>query len=149
MELNVDAYISEKYIANQSHKIEIYKKIASIRNQEDLYEIEEEIEDRFGDIPSSVRNLLLISYIKALAKNLKVQNISQKDNRIHIQLKEAKVLKPENILEVMEKYKRKLTIHAGDQPYFVYTIQTKDEYKVLLDIKDIIEKISGLKRNLN
>ena len=49
----------------------------------------------------------------------------------------------------MEKYKRKLTIHAGDQPYFVYTIQTKDEYKVLLDIKDIIEKISGLKRNLN
>lgn len=146
MELNVDAYISEKYITNQSHKIEIYKKIASIRNEEDLYAIEEEIEDRFGDIPLSARNLLLISYIKALAKSLRVQYISQKQNMIRIQFKDGKLLKPENILEVMEGYRWKVTVHAGDEPYFVYKVQTQDQYKVLMDIKDIIEKISGLKK---
>ncbi|AKL93626.1 transcription-repair-coupling factor Mfd [Clostridium aceticum] len=146
MELNVDAYISEKYIANQSHKIEIYKKIASIRDEEDLYAIEEEIEDRFGDIPLSVRNLLLISYIKALAKSLKVQYISQKEKNIRIQFKEAKVLRPENVAEVMEGYRWKVTIHGGQQPYITYKIQTQDQYKVLLDLKGLIEKISGLKK---
>ncbi|AOY75506.1 transcription-repair coupling factor [Clostridium formicaceticum] len=146
MELNVDAYISEKYISNPSHKIEIYKKIASIRNEEDMYAIEEEIEDRFGDIPLSVRNLLLISYIKALAKNLKIQYISQKEKSIRIQFREAKVLRPENIVEVMESYRWKVTIHGGQQPYITYKIQTQDQYKVLLDIKGLIEKISGLKK---
>lgn len=145
IELNVDAYIDKKYISNQSHKIEIYKKIASIRNLDDLYTIEEEIEDRFGTIPASVRNLLLISYIKSMAKNLKVQYISQKEKTIKIQLREAKLLKPENIIGVMDQYRRQINMHAGDQPYFVYKIQTIDQYKILLDIKNIIEKISGLK----
>lgn len=149
MELNVDAYISEKYISNQSHKIEIYKKVASIRNQEDLYAVEEEIEDRFGEIPLSVRNLLLISYIKALAKGLKVQYISQKGKHIRIQFKDGKLLKPEKILEVMEKYRRKLNFHAVDEPYFVYEVQNQDQYKLLMDIKDIIEKISGFQKNLS
>ncbi|SET22712.1 transcription-repair coupling factor [Natronincola peptidivorans] len=146
MELNVDAYIAEKYIANQSHKIEIYKKIASIRNQEDMYAIEEEIEDRFGDLPESVRNLLLISYIKAMAKNLKVEAITQKQSNIRIQFKDATVLKPENIAEVMEQYHRKIAIHGGNPPHFVYKIQNKDQYRILMDIKDIIEKISGFKK---
>ena len=39
IELNVDAYISEKYIKSQGHKIEIYKKIASIRNKKDMYKM--------------------------------------------------------------------------------------------------------------
>lgn len=145
MELNVDAYISEKYIPNQSHKIEIYKKIASLRNKEDMYLIEEEIEDRFGDIPLSVRNLLMISYIKALARNLKVEYISQKQRHIRIQLKDDEKLKPENILKVLEAYPRQVTINAGQQPYFLYKILTQDQNKMLIELGNLIEKISGLK----
>ncbi|MCC5911233.1 MAG: transcription-repair coupling factor [Clostridiaceae bacterium] len=146
MELNVDAYISEKYISNQSHKIEIYKKIASIRNQEDLYAIEDEIEDRFGDIPMSVRNLLMISYMKALAKNLKVQSISQKGKVIRIQFKDANTLRPEYLADVMQQYKWKVNIHAGAQPHIEYKVQVLDQYRVLTELADIIEKISGLKK---
>ena len=143
IELNVNAYISEKYINNQSHKIEIYKKIASIRNIEDMYKIEEEIEDRFGDIPLSVRNLLLISYIKAMARHLKVTAITQKDKDIRIQFKDGSMLKPEGIGEVLHKYNRKVTFNATSQPYCVYKVLTMDQYKLLTELRDIIEKISG------
>jgi len=149
MELNVNAYISEKYINNQSHKIEIYKKIASIRNVEDMYKIEEEIEDRFGDIPLSVRNLLLISYIKAMSKGLKVLAITQKDKDIRIQFKDSSMLKPEGIGSVLHKYNRKVTFNATAQPYFTYKVLTMDQYKMLEEIKDIIEKISGLQFSTN
>jgi len=149
MELNVNAYISEKYINNQSHKIEIYKKIASIRNVEDMYKIEEEIEDRFGDIPLSVRNLLLISYIKAMSKGLKVLAITQKDKDIRIQFKDSSMLKPEGIGSVLHKYNRKVTFNATAQPYFIYKVLTMDQYKMLEEIKDIIEKISSLQFNTN
>jgi len=149
MELNVNAYISEKYINNQSHKIEIYKKIASIRNVEDMYKIEEEIEDRFGDIPLSVRNLLLISYIKAMSKGLKVLAITQKDKDIRIQFKDSSMLKPEGIGSVLHKYNRKVTFNATAQPYFIYKVLTMDQYKMLEEIKDIIEKISSLQFSTN
>lgn len=149
IELNVNAYISEKYISNQSHKIEIYKKIASIRNLEDMHKIEEEIEDRFGDIPLSVRNLLLISYIKAIAKSLKVLAITQKDKDIRIQFKDGTMLKPEGIGNVLHKYNRKVTFNATAQPYFIYKVLTMDQYKMLIELKDIIEKISGFQAGTN
>ena len=53
IELNIEAYIPLSYIKDENQKIEIYKKIASIDGLSSLYDIEEEIEDRFGDIPIS------------------------------------------------------------------------------------------------
>ena len=144
IEINVDAYISTKYIKNQNHKIEIYKKIALIRSIQDMYDIEEEIEDRFGEIPLSVSNLLLISYIKAAGQSIRVQSISQKDKEITIQFKDLSKISLEDISEVLNKYKFKLSFHATEQPYFVYTIKTLDHQVILKEIKDIIEKISGL-----
>ena len=58
-------------------KIEIYKKIASIRELEDKNSIEEEMEDRFSDIPFSVYALTEVSYIRALGKRLKIGRISK------------------------------------------------------------------------
>lgn len=141
IEINADAYISDKYISNQSHKIEIYKKIASIRDLEDMYKVEEEIEDRFGNIPLSARNLLLISYIKAMAKNLKIESIVQREKHIRIQFKDASSLKPEVIGDLLDKYRRKLTFNAGGQPYFNYKVLTMDQYKMLTELKDILERI--------
>lgn len=149
IELNVNAYIAETYIRNQGHKIEIYKKIASIRNVDDMYKIEEEIEDRFGDIPMSVRNLLLISYIKALAKQLRVTAITQKDKDVRIQFKSGSMLRPEGIGMVLHDYNRKITFNATAQPYFIYKILTMDQYKMLTELKDIIEKISGFQVGTN
>lgn len=149
MELNVNAYIPEDYISNPSQKIEIYKKIASIRNQADLFSVEEEIEDRYGDIPASVRNLLMISYIKALAKNLRIGSISQKDKEIKISFQDASKLKPEYIGDVLHTYHRRVTFLGTSEPYFLYKINNLDQYKTLTDLKDMIEKISGLQIKAN
>lgn len=58
VELRVDAHIPESYIHNQNQRIDIYKKIASITSLQDSYDVEEEIEDRFGTIPPPVRNVI-------------------------------------------------------------------------------------------
>jgi len=149
IELNVNAYIAESYISNQSQKIEIYKKIASIRNLQDLYAIEEEIEDRYGDIPASARNLLYISYIKAIGQQLRVTNITQKENDIKIAFKDSSKLKPENIGDVLHSFGKKVTFHATAEPYFVYKVLINDQNKLLSELKLLIEKISGLQQGEN
>lgn len=83
IELDINAYIPESYIEDEMTKIEIYKKIAAIESKEDYFEIEEEIEDRFSDIPDPVRNLVIISYIKSMGKRLGIKKIKQEKTIIH------------------------------------------------------------------
>lgn len=77
IDLEVNAFIPDSYIEDEMSKIEIYKKIAAIENQQDMFDIEEEIEDRYSDIPLPVRNLLYIAYIKSLGKKLGIVKIKQ------------------------------------------------------------------------
>ncbi|MGV8146044.1 MAG: transcription-repair coupling factor [Alkaliphilus sp.] len=139
IELSVDAYIPEKYINDQNQKIEVYKKIAAIRNLENMYEIEEEIEDRFGDIPVSVRNLLLISYTKAMARNANVISISQREKYVNIAFGDGLSKNLENISDVLRIYKKRVVFHATKNPHLVYEIKEKDQYKFLQDLKDVVE----------
>lgn len=90
IELDVNAYIPDSYIEDEMTKIEIYKKIAAIDSKEELYEVEEEIEDRFSDIPMPTRNLLMIAYIKAMASKLGIVKINQEKNIIHFMGSEKK-----------------------------------------------------------
>ena len=58
LDINVDAYIPATYISNEFQKLDIYKRIAGIENEEESDEMLEELIDRFGDPPKSVENLL-------------------------------------------------------------------------------------------
>ncbi len=139
IELNVDAYLPENYIQNPGHKVEIYKKIAAIRDKEDWMEVETEIEDRFGDLPGIVRNLLLISYIKALAMKGSLENIIQRENRVRMQLASGRPIQPENVARVMHEYGERLHFNAGTQPHFLYRPQNLEQAALLQEIKDLME----------
>lgn len=80
--IKLNAYIPTEYIEDEIDKIEIYKKIASISNKEELLEIDEEIEDRFSDIPEEVRILMYLAYIKSLCKKLKISSVKENKNII-------------------------------------------------------------------
>ena len=75
IELMVNAYIPEDYIEDEIEKIDVYKKIASIQNREDRIEIESELDDRFSEMPTPVKTLVLISYIKSLGQKLNITKI--------------------------------------------------------------------------
>lgn len=144
IELQINAYIPETYITDENQKIEMYKKIASIESKQELYDIEEEVEDRFGDIPSVTRNLLAIAYIKQMAQKCGISNITQKGSNIIIKFKLDKYINAQTAMEVAAAYKSKILFTASEQPYF--TLRAGDERveELIKIITDIIEKISGL-----
>ena len=65
MDLNVDAYIPNSYIPNEYQKLDIYKRIAGIEDEEEMDDMLEELIDRFGDVPRKVQQLLQIAGLKA------------------------------------------------------------------------------------
>ena len=143
IELQINAYIPETYISDENQKIEMYKKIASISNQQDLFDIEEEIEDRFGDIPIMVRNLLSIAYVKQQAQMCGISNISQRNNNITIKFKTDKYIKPQIAIQIATDYKGRILFTASEQPYFTLKGTDEKPEELLKEIEDIVEKISS------
>ncbi len=143
IEIQISAFIPENYIGDVGQKIEIYKKIASIEKQEDIYDIEDELVDRFGDVPITVKNLIDISYIKARAKKCGIVNINQGVNTIKVKYKSDKYIKPEAAMALAGEYKNRILFNASEQPYFTLKASIQDGEGYLELAKEVIEKISG------
>lgn len=141
IDLRIDAFIPKEYIKNEGHKIEIYKKIVAIETLEHLYQVEEEVEDRFGDIPMVVRHLMWISYLKALGQELKIDSIIQGDSDVVIKFGDQAYLSPETITELLHEYRWKLTFHSQKSTYFRYKGEYDHPYDLLRKLQEIFEKM--------
>ena len=67
IDIRVDAFIPIGYIKNEFQKLDIYKRIAEIKNDEEAEDMREELSDRFGEPPKSVLNLLSVAILKERA----------------------------------------------------------------------------------
>ncbi|MCC5425323.1 transcription-repair coupling factor, partial [Clostridium botulinum] len=103
VELKIDAYIPNTYIKDETQKIEVYKKIASIDSKEEFMDIEEELEDRFSDIPISVYNLMNISYIRSLGKKVDIEEIKEISNEVVFQFEDKSSLREKIVKIIMDK----------------------------------------------
>lgn len=150
IDINVDAYIPDSYIPNEYQKLDIYKRIAGIENEEEMDDMLEELIDRFGDIPKKVQQLLHISHLKALAHSANVVSVEQKGEEYKIVMYEKAKVQAQKIPGLLQAYKGELTFKVDEPPYFIYKKKGrgkkgKDEAvleivkKLLIDIKGLLE----------
>ncbi|MBE6643291.1 MAG: transcription-repair coupling factor [Ruminococcaceae bacterium] len=84
IDLNVNAYIPEKYIKVASQRIDIYKKIALIETELDVRDVTDELLDRYGDIPESVLELLNVSLLRKLGSDAGMAKLEKRSGNILI-----------------------------------------------------------------
>ena len=84
VDVNIDAYLPEKYIKSESQRMDIYKKIAHIECADDLDDLADELQDRFGEIPRQADTLMYVSLARSLASQARIPTISQKGQIISI-----------------------------------------------------------------
>lgn len=147
VEIDIDAHIPESYIPNQQQRIDIYKKIAAITSLADSYEVEEQIEDRFGDIPQPVRNIIDIALLKADAAAVGICEIQQKQGGIIFRF-DPDSLDMRLISEIMNQkaYRGKMLFSAGgERPYLMYKNREPDRSKQTTNIKFLLQRMKELK----
>lgn len=144
IDINVNAYINDEYISIESHKIEMYKKIASAMSEKDISEIEDELVDRFGDLTLPVKNLIQIARLKNLAVKCGISSIQEKNSTIILQYKNNALVKLDVLGKLMEKFKRKLLFTASNTPYLTYKIPDEVRAKLLENIKILLQSIYDL-----
>lgn len=147
MDLNIDAYIPNGYIPNEYQKLDVYKRIAAIENEQEMDAMIEELIDRFGDIPRKVQQLLNIAALKALAHSVYVTAVEQKGNSCKFTMYEKAKVKAQNIPILLQKYNGELNFKAETPPYFLYQRRNRLKQKdgeVLEVVKKVLNDIKGL-----
>ncbi len=124
IDIELDAYIPDSYISNEYQKLDIYRRIAAIRNEEEKDEMLDELIDRFGEPPRPVQNLLSIARIKAKAHDVYLVEIKEKQDCIVFRLFEHAKLDAAKIPPLVERLKPLLSFVPDKQePYFLYRKQ--------------------------
>lgn len=141
IDVDVNAYIPDFYIKDEKQRLEIYKKIAAVTTTEDYYDIQEEIEDRFGDIPKTVQTLLEIVLIKANAHNLGITNIVQKGNNIVVSFKADANIDPTKLTKLISENKNRYLFTSGANPYLTIKMNTKDKITPVVYIKNMLQEL--------
>ena len=77
-DLNVTANVAKDYVARGEERMDLYRRMAAIRTQEDADDLLDEIVDRYGEPPKGVLNLIDIALLRANARQVGVQDIKQK-----------------------------------------------------------------------
>ena len=123
VDLRVDAYIPEKYIADGPGRIEAYKRIAAIQTPEDAADVLDELIDRYGDPPPSVSDLVNVSLVRVQATAVGVYEVTQKKDTLVLQVETLDV---PMIRGLLVAFNGRVTAGAGSKPYLSVTLQ-KDE----------------------
>ena len=141
IDLNISAFIPEFYIKNQEQRMEIYKKIAALSGMEEYYDMQEELEDRYGDLPKNVQLLLEVVLIKADASALGITGITQKRENILFEFSENASIDPLKLTKAITQSKGQYLFTAGMKPYVTMKIMTDKDAKILEDIKNFLIKL--------
>ncbi|BCN28970.1 transcription-repair-coupling factor [Anaeromicropila herbilytica] len=150
VDIGVDAFIPATYIKSEFQKLDMYKRIAGIENEEEFLDMQEEMLDRFGDLPQSVNNLLNIALLKGIAHNAYVSQIIHKVESIKFAMYPKAKVDLNKIPLLLDKYKNVMKFSPEATPYFLYELKQGkkviklDNYTLFETIKSILNDIDEL-----
>ncbi|MDR2606594.1 MAG: transcription-repair coupling factor [Oscillospiraceae bacterium] len=123
-DLSVSASIPEKYISSSEQRIDIYRRIALIDDTDDAEDMEDELQDRYGNLPDSVRELIRVALLRAEAAEVGIADISQRGGNLIFRLKE---LAPEmlGLLMADREFSRRVKLElSAEAPTFTYKLKS-------------------------
>lgn len=95
---SISAYIPDDYVEDTGQRLELYQRLSmSAHDQDAIFEILTEIEDRYGPKPKEVEALGQLMIIKGLAADLRATHLEITAQRLALMLSEGTPLRPELI----------------------------------------------------
>ena len=135
IDINVSSFIPDSYIENSDLKMESYRNIALCRTEEDLTNIKEDLEDRYGKMPEEVTNLINIAKIKEMCKNSGIIKVLQKQNNIVLYFDAEKCTL--DMADLVHKYNNQIKFSTGVTPYITYKVL--DQKNVITEIIELLK----------
>ena len=119
IDIRIDAFIPEKYISNKAQRVDCYRKIAMIENDEDAYVVTDELIDRYGDVPRAVEGLIEVAKLRRIAQKMHLTEIIQSGDVMIFYPEKTDKKTMERVSAVGGKFGKDMMLNiATDKPNF-------------------------------
>jgi transcription-repair coupling factor (superfamily II helicase) len=133
LELEYSAFIPNGYIDSAQEKMEVYKKIASIRTKDELESIHAELLDRFGPLPDEAASLLSLAEIRIICREISVASLKERDGIVRVELTKVSRIKVDRLIRLIKESNGKVKLDPKAPNILVLTVgsiglREKSEY---------------------
>ncbi len=130
IDVHINAHLPEDYISNLNTRLEVYRRIADIRTEEDASDVIDELIDRFGDPPDAVNGLVNVALLRNKAMKAGISEIKQLSENLHIFVTR---LDCEGVATVLDRYADRATLCAGEKPYISVRLRKNEKIKTVFN----------------
>lgn len=88
VDIGVDARIPDSYVEDLAQRLSIYQRLARMRSEEEINDIDEELRDRFGPMPTHVKLLMKSTRMRVMAEKAGIELVSARESRATLTLQE-------------------------------------------------------------
>ncbi|WP_249975363.1 transcription-repair coupling factor [Vreelandella olivaria] len=138
--LNLPALIPDTYIHDVQQRLVMYKRIANTQSEAELKELQVELIDRFGLLPSPLKNLIRQTKLRQRAEQLGVARIEAGDSRGRILFSNATQVDPLTLVTLIQQSPQHYRLDGSDTLRFEFSMET---------VEQRFEKVENLLTTLN
>ena len=137
VDMQVQAHIPEEYISGTNVRLDIYRRIADIRTEEDAMDTIDELIDRFGDPPAAVKGLVDIALLRNTAAGLGIDEIKQQSGSLLIYKKEIDM---RQISQLVNAMKGRILLSAKGRAYISVRLLKDSPTEMLSKVLKLMQK---------
>ena len=142
-DLTVAAYIPERYVPSDRQRMDLYRRIAALRDNDAAADLIDELTDRYGDPPRPVTALLDVALLRAAAADTGVTDITQKGQTLLLSLGQRMDVPSLMAVCTLPAYRSRLLLSAGEHPKLTLHLKPGEE---ALDAAGHLVEALSLKR---
>ena len=142
VDIQIDAHIPENYISSLNQRIDIYRKIILVTEDNEKYDLIDELIDRYGEPPKSVIGLIDVSLLRNMASHLGITEINQRNGAMYFYIKQPTM---SQIYALSSAYKGRITFNSLSTPYIAIKISPK--VRPFEMMKEVVEMMNAHKND--
>jgi len=141
IDLSVPARLPEDYLPDVHTRLIIYKRIANARNNEELYELQIEMIDRFGLLPDAAKMLIALTELKLIAADLGISEIRLGEAGGRLRFVEQPNIDPIGIITLIQS---KPNLYRMEGPQVLHVLQeTENADERISVVKSLLEELGS------
>jgi transcription-repair coupling factor (superfamily II helicase) len=153
VDINITAYIPDEWVGDKDQKMIEYKRLADVESLKELEILQDEWNDRFGEIPVEVQRLINIIKIRLIATDIGIKLIRETDNAIRIftdydlaEWKEVETKLPKHLTKKMKIIKAPISSQNGRSIVLLNNsgLLVEEQLNILEELFCCISKIKNL-----
>ena len=140
LNLGISLRIDDSYIPEENQRLRIYKRIAAAGSEKAVEDVRVELEDRYGELPESVKHLLEAAALRAECERVGVSQVDRKRDQVHLRFASQASIDPGRLMRMVAK-NAKLGAQFTPQGVLRFPVASKEPIQIILEIRLLLDAL--------